>query len=137
MIERNFIQSTLEDLLKVEFRIGIPEDEIYDDLVKEEKELFCKVINNMEKLQANEVKIYEEYGLSIATIAETYWDVIEDLIDFMYIEEAADAVWWYIHDRKDSSGKIYEYYDDAGIPYKFNGPEDLFEYIRYKFENSK
>ena len=133
-MKKGFIQSTLEDLLKVKFRIQDPSDVIEEDLLEEEKKVFCKLINSIEKLHANEVQIYKEFELSISTIVEPYWDVIEDMIDFMYLPEAADVIWWYIHDRKDPSGKIYEWLDGKKS-YKFQTSEDLFEYIRYKYEN--
>ncbi len=135
-MRKGFIQNTLEDLLKVEFRIEDPSDVIEEDLIKEEKKLFCRLVNNIEKLHANEVKIYQDFEVSISTIAEPYWDVIEDMIDFMYLPEAADVIWWYIHDRKDPSGKMYEWVDE-GKAYAFNTSEDLFEYIRYKYDDKE
>jgi hypothetical protein len=135
-MRKGFIQNTLEDILKVKFRIEDPSDVIEEDLIKEEKKLFCKLINNIEKLHANEVEIYQEFEVSISTIADPYWDVIEDMIDFMYLPEAADVIWWYIHDRKDPSGKMYEWVDE-GKAYAFNTSEDLFEYIRYKYDNKE
>jgi len=133
-MKNKLIQDTLEGLLNVRFRIRDTEDVIEESLIEEEKKLFCKLISSIEKLHANEVQIYEEFELSISTIVEPYWDVIEDMIDFMYLPEAADVIWWYIHDRKDPSGKIYEW-SDGKKSYKFQTSEDLFEYIRYKYEN--
>ena len=135
-MRKGFIQNTLEDLLKVEFRIQDPSDIIEEDLIEEEKKLFCKLIDSIEKLYANEVKIYQDFEFSISTIAEPYWDVIENMIDFMYLPEAADVIWWYIHDRKDLSGKMYEW-SDKGKTYAFDNSEDLFEYIRYKYDNKE
>ena len=135
-MKKDFIQTTLENLLKVSFNIQDPSDVIEEDLIEEEKKLFCKLVDNIEKLHANEVKIYQEFEFSISTIAEPYWDVIEDMIDFMYLPEAADVIWWYVHDRKDPSGKMYEWLDE-GKAYAFNTSEDLFEYIRYKYDNKE
>ena len=137
-MRNKLIQDTLEGLLDVRFRIGDTEDVIEEGLMKEEKKLFCDVIGSMEKLHTNEVAIYKDYGISLSTLADSYWEVIENLIDFVYFPEAADAIIWYIQDRKDSSGKIYKWTDEEdGKSYKFETPEDLFEYIRYKYDNKE
>jgi len=137
-MKNKLIQDTLEGLLNVRFRIGDTEDVIEESLMKEEKKLFCDVIESMERLHTNEVTIYRDYGISLSTLADSYWEVIENLIDFVYLPEAADAIMWYIQDRKDSSGKIYKWTDEEdGKSYKFETPEDLFEYIRYKYEGKQ
>jgi hypothetical protein len=137
-MKNKLIQNTLEGLLNVRFRIGDTEDVIEESLMEEEKKLFCDVIESMERLHTNEVTIYRDYGISLSTLADSYWEVIENLIDFMYLPEAADAIMWYIQDRKDSSGKIYKWTDEEdGKSYKFETPEDLFEYIRYKYEGKQ
>lgn len=137
-MRNKLIQDTLEGLLNVRFRIGDTEDVIEEGLMEEEKKLFCDVIGSMEKLHTNEVAIYKDYGISLSTLADSYWEVIESLIDFVYFPEAADAIMWYIQDRKDSSGKIYKWIDEEdGKNYKFETPEDLFEYIRYKYEGKQ
>lgn len=137
-MKNKLIQDTLEGLLNVRFRIGDTEDVIEEGLMEEEKKLFCDVIGSMEKLHTNEVAIYRDYGISLSTLADSYWEVIESLIDFVYFPEAADAIMWYIQDRKDSSGKIYKWTDEEdGKNYKFETPEDLFEYIRYKYEGKQ
>ena len=137
-MKNKLIQDTLEGLLNVRFRIGDTEDVIEESLMEEEKKLFCDVIESMERLHTNEVTIYRDYGISLSTLADSYWEVIENLIDFVYLPEAADAIMWYIQDRKDSSGKIYKWTDEEdGKSYKFETPEDLFEYIRYKYEGKQ
>ena len=137
-MKNKLIQDTLEGLLNVRFRIGDTEDVIEESLMKEEKKLFCDVIESMERLHTNEVTIYRDYGISLSTLGDSYWEVIENLIDFVYLPEAADAIMWYIQDRKDSSGKIYKWTDEEdGKSYKFETPEDLFEYIRYKYEGKQ
>ena len=137
-MKNKLIQDTLEGLLNVRFRIGDTEDIIEESLMEEEKKLFCNVIESMERLHTNEVTIYRDYGISLSTLADSYWEVIENLIDFVYLPEAADAIMWYIQDRKDSSGKIYKWTDEEdGKSYKFETPEDLFEYIRYKYEGKQ
>jgi hypothetical protein len=137
-MDKRFIQNTLEDLLNINLRVEYTEYESQEDndRVKEEKKIFSKIMSRLEKLKENENKIYDQYGMSIEAITEPYWDTIEDLIDFMYMDECADVIWWYIHDRKTITGTIYDWEDEEdGKRYTFNTPSDLFDYITYKYKS--
>ena len=137
-MDKRFIQNTLEDLLNINLRVEYTEYESQEDndRIKEEKKIFSKIMSRLEKLKENENKIYDQYGMSIEAITEPYWDTIEDLIDFMYMDECADVIWWYIHDRKTMAGNIYDWEDEEdGKSYTFNTPSDLFDYITYKYKS--
>tara|TARA_R110002074_G_scaffold390573_1_gene574572 strand:- start:196 stop:609 length:414 start_codon:yes stop_codon:yes gene_type:complete len=137
-MDKRFIQNTLEDLLNINLRVEYTEYESQEDndRVKEEKKIFSKIMSRLEKLKENENKIYDQYGMSIEAITEPYWDTIEDLIDFMYMDECADVIWWYIHDRKTITGTIHDWEDEEdGKSYTFNTPSDLFDYIAYKYKS--
>ncbi len=139
-MDKKFIQDTLENLLNAKLRVEYIDYETQDDgeMIKEEKKIFSKIMSRLEKLKENETMIYDQYGMSMEAISEPYWDVIEDLIDFLYMEEAADVIWWYIHDRKSIAGKIYPWEDEEdGKGYIFNTPSDLFDYILYKYKNKE
>lgn len=131
----SFIRNTLENLLKVKFKVQDMKDEVVEMSIQEEKETFCKLLNNIEKVQENEEKFYDIHGVNLESLSEPYWSIIEDIIDFMYLPETSDLIWWYLHGRKGPMGEIYEWTDENGTGYKFTGPEDLFEFIRYKYEN--
>lgn len=139
-MDKKFIQDTLENLLNAKLRVEYIDYETQDDdeMIKEEKKIFSKIMSRLEKLKENETMIYDQYGMSMEAISEPYWDVIEDLIDFLYMEEAADVIWWYIHDRKSIAGKIFPWEDEEdGKEYIFNTPSDLFDYILYKYKNKE
>ena len=130
-----FLQDHLENLLKVEFKVQGIKDEASEMLVEEEKKTFCTLLNNIEQLQEDEDKIFDAYGIDLESLVEPYWGVIENLIDFTYNSETADLIRWYLHERKGPTGEIYGWVDKDGTSYKFNGPEDLFEFIMYKYED--
>lgn len=137
-MDKRFIQNTLEDLLNINLRVEYTEYESQEDndRIREEKKIFSKIMSRLEKLKENENKIYDQYGMSMEAITEPYWDTIEDLIDFMYMDECADVIWWYIHDRKTIAGTIYDWEDqEDGKSYTFNTPSDLFDYIAYKYKS--
>lgn len=136
-MDKKFIQDTLENLLNAKLRVEYIDYETQDDgeMIKEEKKIFSKIMSRLEKLKENETMIYDQYGMSMEAIADPYWDVIESLIDFLYMEEVADVIWWYIQDRKLITGKILPWEDEEdGKEYVFNTPSDLFDYISHKYK---
>ncbi len=79
-MDKRFIQDTLENLLNAKLRVEYIDYETQDDdeVIKEEKKIFSKIMSRIEKLKENETMIYDQYGMSMEAISEPYWDVIED-----------------------------------------------------------
>lgn len=131
MEDFEIIKKLLENNLGVAFKVSeAKEDEILD----EEKKLFTKLINHLEKLVNHEHKVFETFKIDLSTLVEPYWNLIEDCLNFSFDEEAQGIIWWYVHDRKNAAGEITAYEDEDGIEYKFNTPGDLYEYILFKFD---
>ena len=131
MEDFEIIKKLLENNLGVAFKVSeAKEDEILD----EEKKLFTKLINHLEKLVNHEHKVFETFKIDLSTLVEPYWNLIEDCLNFSFDEEAQEIIWWYVHDRKNAAGEITAYEDEDGIEYKFNTPGDLYEYILFKFD---
>lgn len=125
------IKKIIDETFGIEFKvIDVTEDKI----LKEEKKLFTKMINKVEKLIINEDKIYEATKIDTSSIVEPYWTVISDIFSFTFSDDVADLIWWYLHNRKASDGKILPWEDDDGVEYKFENPGDLYEYIIFKFD---
>jgi len=131
MEDFEIIKKLLENNLGVAFKVSeAKEDEVLD----EEKKLFTKLINHLEKLVNHEHKVFETFKIDLSTLVEPYWNLIEDCLNFSFDEEAQGIIWWYVHDRKNAAGEITAYEDEDGIEYKFNTPGDLYEYILFKFD---
>lgn len=131
MEDFEIIKKLLENNLGVAFKVSeAKEDEVLD----EEKKLFTKLINHLEKLVNHEHKVFETFKIDLSTLVEPYWNLIEDCLNFSFDEEAQEVIWWYVHDRKNAAGEITAYEDEDGIEYKFNTPGDLYEYILFKFD---
>ena len=103
-------------------------------LLKEEKKLFTKMVNRIEKLAQNEHKIFELTKIDTSTIVEPYWEVMGEILAFTFTDEVADLVWWYIYERKNAAGEVMAWEDEDGVEYKFETPGDLYEYIVFKFD---
>ena len=125
------IKKGLEKALGVKFKvIDITEDAI----LEEEKKLFTKMINHLEKLVANEHKTFTQTGIDTSTIVAPYWTMLEEVVRFAFNEEVASIVWWYIYERKNAAGDIMACEDEDGTEYFFKTPGDLYELIVYKFD---
>jgi len=125
------IKKALDEAFGVTFKVvDITEDKI----LKEEKKLFTKMVNRIEKLAQNEHKIFELTKIDTSSIVEPYWDVMGEILSFAFTEEVADIVWWYVYERKNAAGQIIPWEDEDGVEYKFETPGDLYEYIVFKFD---
>ena len=125
------IKEALEETFKVKFKvIDVTEDKI----LKEEKKLFTKMLNRIEKLLQNEHKIFELTKIDTSTIVEPYWEIIGEILTFAFTDEVADILWWYVYERKNSAGEVMAWEDEDGDQYKFETPSDLYEYIVFKFD---
>jgi hypothetical protein len=125
------IKEGLEETFKVKFKvIDVTEDKI----LKEEKKLFTKMLNRIEKLLQNEHKIFELTKIDTSTIVEPYWEIIGEILTFAFTDEVADILWWYVYERKNAAGEIMTWEDEDGDQYKFETPGDLYEYIVFKFD---
>lgn len=130
MDDFELIKKTLEADLGVVFKVTEAKEEV---AVDEEKKLFIKLINHLEKLVDHEHKVFETFSIDLATITDPYWAMIEECLNFSFHEPAQDLIWWYVHDRKNAAGEITAWEDEDGTEYRFNTPGDLYEFILHKF----
>lgn len=132
MEDFNKIKQTLGKALGVVFKVT--EAKFEDDLLDEEKKLFVKLINHLQKLTEHENKVFEKFNIDISTITEPYWAMIEECLNFSFDTEVQELIWWYVHDRKNAAGDVVAWEDESGTEYRFNTPGDLYEYILFKFD---
>lgn len=137
MLNGDIVKQTLEKLLNIKLVSQDVSDELEESDLEGERKWFSRIINHLEKLIRNEHAIYEEYKVDMSTMAEPYWDIIEDLINFTYEEGAADLIWWYVHERKNAAGKLTKWEDEDGKEYEFKEASDLFDFIVYKYKNNE
>ena len=131
MEDFDIIKKVLQKNLGVTFKIV---EAIEDEILDEEKKLFTRFINHLEKLVNHEHKVFETFKIDLSTLSEPYWEIIEECLNFTFDQEVQDLIWWYVHDRKNAAGDITAWEDEDGVEYKFNTPGDLYEYIVFKFD---
>ena len=122
------IKAALESILGVRFEV---EDQ--EDVLAQEKINFTKMVNHLEKLVNHEHKVFEHTQIDLSSITQKYWEMLEEVMDFCFNEEAASMIWWYVNDRKNAAGELQVWEDEDGTEYKFETPGDLYELIMLKF----
>lgn len=125
------IKKSLEKALNVKFKVLDITDEFSSD---EEKKLFTRMINHLEKLTQHEHKVFDSFKIDLSTITEPYWNMLEECLTFAFSAEIQELIWWYIHDRVNAAGDVVAWEDEDGTEYVFKTPGDLYEYILYKFD---
>ena len=106
---------------------------IKDNIDATEEGVFLVFIKKLEEAYEIENKLYEVSGIELAKVTDPLWFVLETSFKFLYGEEAADLIWWYIFDRFNPDGSVVPLEDEDGKQYTFNDPKDLWAYIKYRF----
>lgn len=104
---------------------------IKDNIDATEKGVFLLLIKKLEQSNETENLIFEHGGLELAKVTDPLWFVIENSFKFLYGEEIAELVFWYVFDRFNPDGTIVPLEDEEGKQYTFKDANDLWSYIKY------
>lgn len=119
----------LETTLNVKLQTVEVEDGILDD----EKEMFVDMITGIQNLIKRESSILQSTGLDVSPITVEYWNTIKDLMDFNF-GESVDAVVWFLFDKPQNPGKLFED-KETGDKHDFKNASELYKYLLYKIED--
>ena len=106
---------------------------IKDNIDKTEESIFVHFVNELDKAQTAEHKLFENSKIEINHYTDPLWNVIENILKLLYGEEQAELIQWYIYDRFNADGSIVPIEDESGKKYIFTNPEDLWSYINYRY----
>lgn len=106
---------------------------IKDNIDATEEGVFVVFIKKLEEAYNIENQLFDVGGLELAKVTDPLWFVLENAFKFLYGEEAADLVWWYIFDRFNPDGSVVPLEDENGKEYIFKDAKDLWSYIKYRF----
>ena len=106
---------------------------IKDNIDATEEGVFIVFIKKLEEAYNIENQLFDIGGLELAKVTDPLWFVLENTFKFLYGEEAADLVWWYIFDRFNPDGSVVPLEDENGKEYIFKDAKDLWSYIKYRF----
>ena len=123
----------LNDIKNLFTQILGSEVTIKDNIDATEEGVFLVFIKKLEEAYNIENQLFEVSEIELAKITDPLWFVLENSFKFLYGEEAADLIWWYIFDRFNPDGTIVPLEDKNGKQYIFKEPKDLWSYIKYRF----
>lgn len=123
----------LNDIKNLFTQILGSEVTIKDNIDATEEGVFLVFIKKLEEAYNIENQLFEVSEIELAKITDPLWFVLENSFKFLYGEEAADLIWWYIFDRFNPDGTIVPLEDENGKQYIFKEPKDLWSYIKYRF----
>lgn len=103
------------------------EVKVVDNIDNTELDTFVILIKKLEEA----VKAETKSDISEAT--DPLWFVVEIGLKFMYGEEAADLIYWYIFDRFEKDGSVIPLEDEDGKIYIFKDVKEFYGYLKYKF----
>lgn len=100
---------------------------VKDNIDNTELDTFVVLIEKLEEAVKAEIKS------DISEATDPLWFVVEIGLKFMYGEEAAELIYWYIFDRFEKDGSVIPLEDEDGKTYIFKDVKEFYGYLKYKF----
>ena len=124
-----FEETNLKQLEKIFSEILQSKVRVELDVENLEKEVFIKLIGDLEKLVDNEYKTFK-LGFDLSPIVDPYMRIIELLLKLNYGTEVNSIIEFYLFDKKTKTGKLLPFKDNSGIKIFLKTPEDLWGLIQ-------
>ena len=103
---------------------------IKDDLENTEEMVFNTFINKLRLQTQTEDQIQDISGLEISKVTNNLWYMVENLLKFVYGEEATEVIMWYVLSRDEDS----EYWEENEEAYKINNLKSLWKFVKKKLD---
>ena len=103
---------------------------IKDDLENTEEMVFNTFINKLRLQTQTEDQIQDISGLEISKVTDNLWYMVENLLKFVYGEEATEVIMWYVLLRDEDS----EYWEENEEAYKINDLKSLWKFVKKKLD---
>lgn len=103
---------------------------IKDDLENTEEMVFNTFINKLRLQTQTEDQIQDISGLEISKVTDNLWYMVENLLKFVYGEEATEVIMWYVLLRDEDS----EYWEEKEEAYKINDLKSLWKFVKKKLD---
>ena len=103
---------------------------IKDDLENTEEQVFNTFINKLRLQTQTEDQIQDISGLKISKVTDNLWYIVENLLKFVYGEDATEVIMWYVLLRDEES----EYWEENEEAYKINDLKSLWKFVKKKLD---
>ncbi len=95
------------------------------------RELFEKIILSLEKVNVRTEIAVTDLDLNLSTYNESFYFVIDNLLEFHFGKEGAEVIYFYLYERINKDGSIQPLLDEAGNQYILQTPADLWNLIQF------
>jgi hypothetical protein len=92
------------------------------------KKQFIDTINKFESLYIRQENLLENLNLNLSSYDDDFFQVIESLIYLCFDPVYAEAILFYVYQRKQGD-EIIPFIDENGEEYIFNNANDLWDYF--------
>jgi hypothetical protein len=99
--------------------------------------LFNRIVNNMITLEGRTVVATNELGLNFSQYDESFYNIIDDLIQLYFGNQAAELVYFYIYERINPDGSINELTDKDNNIISLNSINDLWDLVSNVIKTTK
>ena len=106
-----------------------------DTIVANEENLFCLLVNKLDKSHHEDEAIFELTGIDLTQSKTELWFVTEALLKMTYGQESFNMIMWYILDRFSEDKKLLPYEDEEGKEFSLITVKDLYFFIKHRFPN--
>ena len=93
------------------------------------RELFEKVIINLEKANVRTAIVGAEFDLDLSKYDESFYEIIDNLVVMHFGKQAAEVIFFYVYERMNPDGSINELRDANDNPIILSTPTDLWDLI--------
>ena len=102
---------------------------------KREKEIFCAVITNLEKIWERSNTLFNDFGVGLIKYEDIHFSVIDDLLLLKYGPLKTEIIGWYIYERINPDGTINKLIMESvdgtdEEEFTLKTPIDLWNFIR-------
>lgn len=94
------------------------------------KKKFEELILTLERLDNRTCLLNEEFVLDLTKFEESYYIVINNLLELLYTEDICNLIKFYVYGRLDDEGKVRPLIDNEGGEIVLNNPSELYNLIQ-------
>lgn len=95
-----------------------------------QRERFEKIIQTMQEIEVRGILLATDLRLDFTTYDESFYKVIDSLIEMQFGKETAELIFFYLYERENPDGTVNDLIDEEGTIVPLNNPNDLWQLIK-------
>jgi hypothetical protein len=95
-----------------------------------QRERFEKIIQTMQEIEVRGILLATDLRLDFTTYDESFYKVIDSLIEMQFGKETAELIFFYLYERENPDGTVNDLIDEEGTIVPLNNPNDLWQLVK-------